>query len=58
MRAITEIVRTLRRIAGMPDYAAYLEHLREAHPEMPIPDEREFFDAWIQRRYGGINRCC
>jgi uncharacterized short protein YbdD (DUF466 family) len=58
MKAIAEAVRMLRRIAGMPDYAAYVEHLRERHPERPVLNEREFFETWINRRYNGVNRCC
>jgi uncharacterized short protein YbdD (DUF466 family) len=48
-----------RRIAGMPDYAAYLGHLRERHPERPVPTEREFFELYLRSRYGdGPTRCC
>jgi uncharacterized short protein YbdD (DUF466 family) len=49
----------LRRIAGMPDYSAHVEHLRRCHPERAIPSEREFFDEYLQRRYqDGPTRCC
>jgi uncharacterized short protein YbdD (DUF466 family) len=49
----------LRRIAGMPDYGAHVEHLRRCHPESPIPSEREFFEDYLQRRYqNGATRCC
>ena len=49
----------LRRIAGMPDYRAHVEHLRRCHPDSPIPSEREFFDDYLQRRYqNGATRCC
>jgi uncharacterized short protein YbdD (DUF466 family) len=49
----------LRRIAGMPDYAAYLEHLRRCHPRDPIPSEREFYEDFIRTRYAsGPTRCC
>jgi uncharacterized short protein YbdD (DUF466 family) len=43
----------------MPDYQAYLEHLRRHHPEHPIPSEREYFTLYIESRYGnGPSRCC
>jgi uncharacterized short protein YbdD (DUF466 family) len=43
----------------MPDYAAHLEHLRRCHPDRPAPSEREFFEQYLQRRYGdGPTRCC
>ena len=31
------VLRVVRRIAGMPDYAAYVEHLERCHPEQPRP---------------------
>jgi uncharacterized short protein YbdD (DUF466 family) len=49
----------LRRVAGMPDYAAHLEHLRRRHPDRPAPSEREFFEQYLRTRYGdGPTRCC
>lgn len=49
----------LRRVLGMPDYGAYVTHLRTAHPERPIPSEREFYDEYVRTRYGdGPTRCC
>jgi uncharacterized short protein YbdD (DUF466 family) len=49
----------LRRIAGMPDYEEYRRHLRRAHPGCPVPSEREYFDRYLEARYGnGPTRCC
>jgi uncharacterized short protein YbdD (DUF466 family) len=49
----------LRRIAGMPDYGAYVEHLRRCHPERGVPTEREYFEQYVAARYGdGPTRCC
>lgn len=49
----------LRRIAGMPDYAAYVEHFHHSHPGRPIPTERQFFDEFLRARYSdGPTRCC
>lgn len=43
----------------MPDYAAYVEHVRRCHPDQPIPTEREFYDSYLQSRYGDApTRCC
>jgi uncharacterized short protein YbdD (DUF466 family) len=43
----------------MPDYAAYLEHLRQQHPGCPVPTEREYFAQYTESRYGnGASRCC
>ena len=56
LRSVLEVV---RRVAGMPDYGAYTEHLRICHPERPVPTEREFFESYLQSRYGdGATRCC
>ena len=52
-------VADLRRVVGMPDYQAYVEHQRLHHPESPIPSEREFFTRYTESRYsGGPTRCC
>jgi uncharacterized short protein YbdD (DUF466 family) len=49
----------LRRVAGMPDYSAYTEHLRRFHPERPLPSERDYFSEYLRSRYGdGPTRCC
>jgi len=49
----------LRQIAGMPDYAAYLEHLRSCHPGQPLPSQRQFYEEFIRSRYAdGPTRCC
>ena len=43
----------------MPDYQTYLAHLRLRHPDWPIPSEREYFELYLQARYGdGPTRCC
>jgi uncharacterized short protein YbdD (DUF466 family) len=48
-----------RRVAGMPDYAAYLDHLRRCHPGQPLPSEKEYFELYTRSRYGdGPTRCC
>jgi uncharacterized short protein YbdD (DUF466 family) len=43
----------------MPDYAAYVAHLRRCHPERTVPDERAFYEEYVTARYGdGPTRCC
>ena len=50
---------TLKRIAGMPDYERYVTHLRECHPDRPVPSEREYYDEFVKGKYGaGASRCC
>ena len=52
-------VRIVRRILGMPDYEAYVAHLRTFHPGCPPPTEREYFEEFVRARYsGGPTRCC
>jgi len=59
VRMLQRIITTVRAIAGMPDYEAYVAHLRRCHPERPVPTERRFYDEFIKRRYGdGPTRCC
>lgn len=53
------VLGAVRRMAGMPDYAAYVEHLRRCHPERALPTEREYFEQYVLTRYGdGPTRCC
>jgi uncharacterized short protein YbdD (DUF466 family) len=43
----------------MPDYEAYLEHLRSSHPERAVPSEREYYAEYLRSRYeAGPTRCC
>jgi uncharacterized short protein YbdD (DUF466 family) len=56
---VARAARLLRKIAGMPDYAAHVEHLRSAHPDRVVPTERQYFEEYLQARYGGTpTRCC
>ena len=49
----------IRRVTGMPDYAAYLEHTRRCHPGTPVLSERDFFRDYLRARYAdGPTRCC
>jgi uncharacterized short protein YbdD (DUF466 family) len=58
-RSVARAGELLRRIAGMPDYGAYVEHLQRCHPERAIPTEREYFEQYVAARYGdGPTRCC
>jgi len=56
---LQQVLSTVRRVAGMPDYAAHVEHLRRSHSDCPIPSEREYFDHFVRSRYGDSpTRCC
>lgn len=56
---VARAVRVLKRISGMPDYTGYLNHMAERHPGCAVVSEREFYDQYVQARYGnGASRCC
>ena len=57
--ALRRIAAAIRRISGMPDYAAYVEHLRRCHPDRRVPTEGEYFEQYLRARYAdGPTRCC
>ena len=57
--AVRRALSAMRRIAGMPDYVAHVEHLHRCHPGQPVPTERQFYDEFTRARYGdGPTRCC
>jgi uncharacterized short protein YbdD (DUF466 family) len=52
-------VQTARLCCGVPDYDAYVKHLREHHPERDVPDYKAFFrERQVARYKGGGGRCC
>ena len=56
---VERVLQVVRRVAGMPDYAAHVAHLRECHPERDVPSAREFYEEYVRARYGdGPTRCC
>jgi len=54
-----EFVSLIRKVAGMPDYAAHVRHLKECHPELSLPTEKQYFDQFVRMKSGGSgSRCC
>ena len=53
------LARTARLAVGLPDYDAYVAHLRRMHPDR-VPMSREAFAIErMEARYGrGRSRCC
>ncbi|HWI24352.1 MAG TPA: YbdD/YjiX family protein [Lysobacter sp.] len=53
------LARGARLAIGIPDYEAYVAHMRARHPDI-VPMSREaFFAERLQARYGrGRSRCC
>jgi|CXWL01.1.fsa_nt_gi uncharacterized short protein YbdD (DUF466 family) len=59
--AITRTKQSMRLMVGVPDYEAYLNHMKAAHPERPVMSYSEFFRERQEARYGAkgrLNRCC
>jgi uncharacterized short protein YbdD (DUF466 family) len=53
------LVQTARLCCGVPDYDAYVRHLRDKHPDQPVPDYATFFRQRQDARFGrGGFRCC
>jgi len=54
-----QVARGARLMVGQPDYAAYVQHMREHHPDRPVMSFPEFFRDRENARYGGgKGRCC
>lgn len=48
-----------RLAIGLPDYDAYLAHMRDRHPDRTPMDRTAFFAERLNARYGkGRSRCC
>lgn len=59
MSTLREIARLLRRVIGAPDYAGYLAHMRQHHPDVTPLDAREFERQRLAARYERPGaRCC
>ena len=58
-RLVAHLVRGARLAVGIPDYDAYCDHIRRAHPDRAPMDRRTFFRERMDARYGrGRSRCC
>jgi uncharacterized short protein YbdD (DUF466 family) len=56
---VARVTSIVRRIIGAPDYAAYLKHAAERHPECKPLTEAEFLDEQLTARYSRPgSRCC
>ena len=50
---------SLRLMVGLPDYDAYLSHMRVTHPDRAPMSYEAFFRERQEARYGGgKGRCC
>lgn len=56
---LQQAAQAARVMVGVQDYARYVQHMREQHPELPVLDERAWFAQMQQQRFGGskIGKC-
>ena len=56
------VAQCARLMVGQPDYDAYVQHVRQHHPDRPVMSYAEFFREREDARYGGgkgrVGRCC
>lgn len=53
------VAAVVRRIVGVPDYDAYVRHLRLHHPETEPATRNEFLrQCWDDKYTRPGNRCC
>ena len=53
------LTQTARLCCGIPDYEAYVQHLRQHHPERGVPSYDAFFrERQVARYKGASGRCC
>jgi uncharacterized short protein YbdD (DUF466 family) len=61
--SLASLLRTWREVLhavlGVPNYERYVRHLREHHPECPVPSRRDFERERMKARYERPgSRCC
>ncbi len=60
-QAMRQLSKSLRLMVGVPEYSTYVDHMKIAHPDLPIMSHEEFFRERQEARYGSkgrLNRCC
>ena len=56
---VSEILKVVRRIIGVPDYENYVRHVCERHPGATPMSKREFERDYLVRKYQRPgSRCC
>jgi uncharacterized short protein YbdD (DUF466 family) len=57
--AAAAVAAAVRRIVGVPDYDAYVRHVRAHHPgDLPPTREQFLQQCWEQKYSKPGNRCC
>jgi uncharacterized short protein YbdD (DUF466 family) len=56
---IARVLATVRRIIGVPDYAAYVRHMTTHHPDVAVLSAGAFAEEQLQAKYSRPgSRCC
>jgi uncharacterized short protein YbdD (DUF466 family) len=56
---LSRVQQSARLMCGLPDYDAYVAHLRTRHPGQAVPSYEAFFRERQDARYGrSATRCC
>ena len=57
--AVERVLAVIRRIVGVPDYDAYVEHLHAHHPGAEPLNRNDFLKkCWEDKYTKPGNRCC
>lgn len=55
----SRVLKAVRRIVGIPDYDAYVAHVRKHHPETePLTPNAFLEKCWKDKYSQPGNRCC
>lgn len=55
---LKNIGNVFKGVSNLPNYEAYVTHLKLHHPEKTLPTEKEFFEKYLADKYGpSATRC-
>ncbi|MFC7373619.1 YbdD/YjiX family protein [Fictibacillus iocasae] len=55
---LINIGNVFKGVSNLPNYQAYVNHLKLHHPEQTPPTEKEFFEQYLADKYGpSATRC-
>jgi uncharacterized short protein YbdD (DUF466 family) len=58
-RSVRLVGQSLRLMVGVPEYSAYVRHVRDKHADQTVMTREEFFRERLVARYNGkVGRCC
>jgi uncharacterized short protein YbdD (DUF466 family) len=56
---LADIARSMRAMIGAPDYERYIQHIRDAHPDVEPMSRERFMRERLESRYSRPGaRCC